>query len=63
MPCGFTKVPVTLVQGVVEIPTEMIAGSIGIRATRAKEQDKADETRPLGLDTLQPEVGWFIYKI
>ncbi|XXG96524.1 hypothetical protein Hte_002807 [Hypoxylon texense] len=60
MPSGFTKVPVTLLKEGVEIPTEMVAGSVAIRVFRSK--DAAPVRRSAGNDTVQPEVGWFMYK-
>ncbi|KAI4866928.1 hypothetical protein F4820DRAFT_235674 [Hypoxylon rubiginosum] len=60
MPSGFTKVPVTLLKEGVEIPTEMVAGSVAIRVFRSKEA--APVRRSAGNDTVQPEVGWFMYK-
>ncbi|KAI0386201.1 hypothetical protein F5Y04DRAFT_117529 [Hypomontagnella monticulosa] len=66
MPSGFTKVPVTLLNDGVEIPTEMVAGSMAIRAFRSKEVVHAGNgpqiRRSAGNDTIQPEVGWFMYK-
>ncbi|KAG4221908.1 hypothetical protein PC116_g29616 [Phytophthora cactorum] len=79
MPSGFSKVPVTLHRDGIEIPTEMVAGSVAIRAFRAKEvvsnnnnNDSSNACgRPLpqmtmrrsaGNDTIQPEVGWIMYR-
>ncbi|KAI2626673.1 hypothetical protein GGR54DRAFT_480238 [Hypoxylon sp. NC1633] len=66
MPSGFAKVPVTLMSDGIEIPTEMVAGSMAIRAFRSKEiahaGDKPPMRRSSGSDTIQPEVGWFMYK-
>ncbi|KAK3333908.1 hypothetical protein B0T19DRAFT_140629 [Cercophora scortea] len=75
MPVGFTKVPVTLVDDGVVIPTEMVAGSVGLRVRRSVEGDgEAEETagagdalrarvRWDGFDTVQPESGWFMYHV
>ncbi|KAK6952952.1 hypothetical protein Daesc_005249 [Daldinia eschscholtzii] len=78
MPSGFSKVPVTLLRDGIEIPTEMVAGSVAIRAFRAKEvvnNNNNDSNnacgrpppqmmmrRSAGNDTIQPEVGWIMYK-
>ncbi|KAL7626953.1 hypothetical protein AAE478_003728 [Parahypoxylon ruwenzoriense] len=67
LPSGFTKVPVTLLRDGVEIPTEIVAGSMAIRAFRSKESivhagDKSQVQRDSGNDTIQPEVGWIMYK-
>ncbi|KAI8966198.1 hypothetical protein F5Y11DRAFT_186496 [Daldinia sp. FL1419] len=67
MPSGFSKVPVTLLNDGIEIPTEMVAGSMAIRAFRTRDAVGACDSRPQmhrseGNDTIQPEVGWFMYK-
>jgi hypothetical protein len=71
IPTGFVKVPVNLIDAGTVIPHEMIAGSMGIKAARSaertKEQDKNElrlirNDRWLGLDQVQPQVGWFMYK-
>ncbi|KAI1106873.1 hypothetical protein F4804DRAFT_299332 [Jackrogersella minutella] len=66
MPSGFAKVPVTLLDDGLEIPTEMVAGSMAMRAFRSKDMVNADGRpqmrRSAGNDTIQPEVGWFMYK-
>ncbi|KAI1412898.1 hypothetical protein F5Y13DRAFT_38976 [Hypoxylon sp. FL1857] len=66
MPSGFAKVPVTLLDNGLEIPTEMVAGSMAIRAFRPKETagacSRPQMRRSAGNDTIQPEVGWFMYK-
>ncbi|OTA95151.1 hypothetical protein M434DRAFT_29187 [Hypoxylon sp. CO27-5] len=67
MPSGFAKVPVTLLDNGLEIPTEMVAGSMAIRAFRPKEAVGTSGGRPpmrlsAGNDTIQPEIGWFMYK-
>ncbi|KAI1403978.1 hypothetical protein F4819DRAFT_172106 [Hypoxylon fuscum] len=66
MPSGFTKVPVTLLNDGIEIPTEMVAGSVAMKVFRSKEaghaSDRTQMRRSAGNDTIQPEVGWFMYK-
>ncbi|KAI1384673.1 uncharacterized protein F4822DRAFT_369852 [Hypoxylon trugodes] len=66
MPSGFTKVPVTLLDDGIEIPTEMVAGSMAMRAFRSKDAVYAGGRTPMrrsaGNDTVQPEMGWFMYK-
>ncbi|KAK3357607.1 hypothetical protein B0T25DRAFT_452522 [Lasiosphaeria hispida] len=54
IPMGFSKVPVTLVNNGIEIPTEMVAGSVG--GSGGLYRQRWD-----GYDTLQPESGWFMY--
>jgi uncharacterized protein DUF4419 len=74
IPLGFTKVPVTLFND--KVPgfpksTEMIAGSVAIRAKSSNDSQKMEhEPKPSisnrsrdVLDTIQPEVGWFMYEI
>ncbi|KAK0630760.1 hypothetical protein B0T17DRAFT_461842, partial [Bombardia bombarda] len=67
IPMGFVKVPVTLLDNSRPIPTEMVAGSVGMRVRKADE--KGDDNsygsygQPWeGYDTVQPETGWFMYK-
>ncbi|KAI5863207.1 hypothetical protein GGS23DRAFT_58607 [Durotheca rogersii] len=71
LPSGFAKVPVTLVRDGVETTTEMVAGSVAIHAFRAADADlraaaardgRLPMPRDVGNDTIQPELGWFIYK-
>ncbi|KAI0014157.1 hypothetical protein F4779DRAFT_209206 [Xylariaceae sp. FL0662B] len=65
LPSGFTKVPVTLLDDGLAISTEMVAGSMAIKASRPKETTAAGGVplqRATGNDTIQPEVGWFMYK-
>lgn len=63
IPMGFAKVPVTLLDYGVEIATEMVAGSVGIRAREFGEDGEGStgNCQPGGLDTVQPESGWFMY--
>ena len=67
LPIGFTKVPVTLLDDGLAIPAEMIAGSVAMRASSSlaspsqKDGDVQTSARPV-VDTIQPEVGWFMYK-
>jgi hypothetical protein len=58
---GFTKVPVTLWNNTPTF-TEMIAGSVAIRVGSSNDQKMEGQSKPI-LDTIQPEVGWFMYKI
>lgn len=62
MPMGFGKVPVTLWDHGVEVPTEMVAGSVAMRVGRWEEGGLEGRGRE-GLDTLQPELGWFMYYV
>jgi hypothetical protein len=66
IPSGFTKVPVTLLKMGVKVPTEMVAGSVGMRV-RKWEEDKVEskksptgDQRWEGYNTLQPASGWFM---
>lgn len=67
IPMGFSKVPVTLMDDGVSIPTEMIAGSVAIKGIHPKDgatSQGAQDTRRLrgdGFDTIQPVSGWFMY--
>jgi hypothetical protein len=63
MPMGFGKVPVTLWDNGVELPTEMVAGSVAMRARRWEEGQGGEGRGRDGLDTLQPELGWFMYYV
>jgi hypothetical protein len=84
IPMGFTKVPVTLMDRGAETPTEMVAGSVGIRISKSnkaeaeaeaaaaaaaadgqpKSPPKASRQRQWdGFDTIQPESGWFLYRV
>ncbi len=73
IPVGFSKVPVTLLNKGVEIPTEMVAGSVAIKVRKFDEGGDSPGSSPTaesptGLsrqrwenyDTLQPESGWFM---
>ncbi|KAK7751603.1 hypothetical protein SLS62_006428 [Diatrype stigma] len=69
LPIGFTKVPVTLLDDGLAIPAEMVAGSVAMRASASGPVgsslrgggDLPSSGRPV-IDTIQPEVGWFMYK-
>ncbi|KAK3720055.1 hypothetical protein LTR37_003878 [Vermiconidia calcicola] len=56
---GFCKVPVKIDDNGDEIEAEMIAGSVGISCT-SSGQATADGGK--GLDTMQPQSGWWIYE-
>ena len=58
IPNGWSKVPVTVDDNGQEIKTEMIAGSIGINCSRS---GKPLENGELGLDTMQPQTGWWMF--
>lgn len=70
IPAGFTKVPVTLLDNGLPIPTEMIAGSMALKVSWSQGRTNEDTAEPrragspkwLGNDQIQPEVGWFMYK-
>lgn len=59
-PVGFTEVPVTVLSRGVPIPTEMVAGSVGMRATASGAKGGSGGRR--AFDTLQPESGWIMYR-
>lgn len=65
LPIGFTKVPVVLFEEGIAVPTEMIAGSMAMRASKSADSinvnSQRDTTRA-AIDTIQPEIGWFMYK-
>ena len=71
VPMGFSKVPVTLIDNGKEIPTEMLAGSVGVRVRRSEGSRESTPEGPgrgtvsqqrwNGFDTIQPESGWFMY--
>jgi len=75
VPMGFTKVPVTLLENGAPIKTEMVAGSVGIKVRNlAHEAAGVESESPSGLmaaggsrkgsyDTIQPESGWFLYRV
>ncbi|KAK0673869.1 hypothetical protein QBC41DRAFT_298337 [Cercophora samala] len=82
MPMGFGRCPVSLWDNGVEIRTEMVAGTVGVRVGRMGEMLRRVEEeewpggRPEGgriplrggevtekIDTLRPEVGWFMYLV
>lgn len=75
VPCGFTRVPVKIDDNGVEVSAEMLAGSVCIVNTssgkpsastnyHSREAEEADDNDkgPVGDDTLQPRLGWFIYE-
>lgn len=55
---GYTTVPVKINDNGFVFMSRMIAGSVGMRYTSSGEQGAGGT---VGLDTLQPETGWFIY--
>lgn len=66
IPMGFSKVPVTLMNDGVIIPTEMVAGSVAIKAVQSRSEPPPSEggvrkSRGGVFDTIQPESGWFMY--
>ncbi|KAI8634819.1 hypothetical protein F5Y19DRAFT_461393 [Xylariaceae sp. FL1651] len=60
IPIGFSKVPVNLFYDGVCVPSEIIAGSVGIKASREKVATGNDRRAP-GFDTIQPLSGWSLY--
>ncbi|KAK5745779.1 hypothetical protein LTR17_001281 [Elasticomyces elasticus] len=59
VPSGFCKVPVVINDNGDEFDAEMIAGSIGMSYSSSGE---GLEDGVVGLDTLQPKTGWWIYE-
>ncbi|KAI0603500.1 hypothetical protein F4775DRAFT_533960 [Biscogniauxia sp. FL1348] len=66
LPSGFVRVPVTLLNDGIAVHTEMVAGSVAIKTLRPKDaiysNGSKQTQRSAGNDTVQPEVGWFMYK-
>lgn len=70
IPMGFTKTPVTLMDNGKRIRTEMMAGSVGMRLSKSMPglgpespmtPGRSGRQRWDGYDTIQPEIGWFMY--
>jgi hypothetical protein len=63
MPSGFTKVPVLIDDSGDKIEAEMLAGSVGILCKASKKEEEDAETgSSVELDTMQPQLGWFMYE-
>ncbi|KAF2727978.1 hypothetical protein EJ04DRAFT_516911 [Polyplosphaeria fusca] len=66
VPCGFTAVPVTINDNGQEVEAEMLAGSVGyacMSSGRLPAKPLPSQPDPdVGLDTVQPQIGWFIYE-
>ncbi|KAM7221393.1 protein of unknown function (DUF4419) domain containing protein [Rhypophila decipiens] len=64
VPMGFVKVPVLLLDDGVGIETEMVAGSVGIRVLRGEDSNGSRASgSDNGYDTIQPQSGWFMYRV
>ncbi|RDW92300.1 hypothetical protein BP5796_01694 [Coleophoma crateriformis] len=65
IPQGYVSVPVKVVDRGNEYNTHMIAGSVAIDLTSSGDTVEAcnGKTGVVGLDTLQPVSGWWIFKI
>ncbi|KAM7207358.1 protein of unknown function (DUF4419) domain containing protein [Naviculisporaceae sp. PSN 640] len=67
VPVGFVKVPVTLWDDGVRIETEMVAGSVAIEVLKGEGRSSGRSTpgrhRWEGYDTIQPQSGWFMYRV
>ncbi len=59
LPNGWCKVPVELNDNGLELKTEMVAGSVGIACSSSGLES---EDGKVGLDSMQPETGWWIYE-
>ncbi|KKK23227.1 hypothetical protein ARAM_007244 [Aspergillus rambellii] len=55
MPVGFVKLPARLEYSRITVETEILAGSVAVRASKQSTQGQ--------LDTVQPECGWFMYEV
>ena len=73
IPDGLTTVPVKIDDNGVDISAEMLAGSVGMAcissgkpsarwAYQEEEEEFGYEEGPVGTDTLQPQLGWFMYE-
>jgi hypothetical protein len=63
VPPGFASVPVEIDDNGIRIHTRMVAGSVGLRVSSSGELlEGKNGKREAGLDTLQPESGWWIYE-
>ncbi|CAP67767.1 uncharacterized protein PODANS_1_16520 [Podospora anserina S mat+] len=70
IPNGFAAVPVKIVYFRDEIHSRMVAGSVGIRGITYNERFGVDDSVPASAsgrvtplrDTIQPVVGWWIYR-
>jgi hypothetical protein len=73
IPPGFASVPVKVDDYGNKYDTVMVAGSVGIRVTSSGEpstlmmpwrrgQTEPEEGHTVGLDTMQPESGWWMFK-
>lgn len=60
VPRGVASVPVKLIDDLITYDSMMVAGSVGIRISSSGEL--LHEKEETGLDTLQPESGWWIYE-
>ena len=60
VPRGWAAVPVKVIDNGNEFKARMMAGSVGIRASSSGEP-AADGS--VGIDTLHPEVGWWMMKV
>jgi hypothetical protein len=62
IPPGSASVPVKLDDNGKEYDTIMVAGSVGIKATSSGELLTPSQSNSTGLDTVQPESGWWMYE-
>jgi Domain of unknown function (DUF4419) len=60
VPRGFASVPVELRDEFIIYPSMMVAGSVGVRISSSGELLHGKDGT--GLDTLQPESGWWMYE-
>ncbi|KAJ8132133.1 hypothetical protein O1611_g1490 [Lasiodiplodia mahajangana] len=62
VPAAYVKLPVQIMDDGVEIKAEMLSGSVAIYCT-SSGRVSAGENGSVGVDTMQPRSGWFIYEI
>lgn len=59
-PPGFASVPVKVDDNGYEDMARMLAGLAGLRCSKSQALEQSGEE---GEDTLQPEVGWWIFRV
>ncbi|KAI0104681.1 hypothetical protein GGR51DRAFT_549431 [Nemania sp. FL0031] len=62
VPAAYVKVPVEINENGEKVQTEMLVGSMVINCT-SSGRASAGENGSVGVDTLQPGSGWFIYEV
>ncbi|KAK4169793.1 hypothetical protein QBC43DRAFT_365447 [Cladorrhinum sp. PSN259] len=72
IPAGFTKVPVHINDNGEEIEAEMLAGSVAVVCSSSGRMSleapdytlgrSAERETMVGIDSMQPQIGWFLYE-